>query len=125
MPTIGIIIPAYKRNYFSSSFPFFANQTYKPKFYVIFQNDNIEHLNLTLIQSMVNEPVYHIWMQNWNSYFFLNFKFSSVLPCDFILKYDDDQWPNDNNLNEFLVNNVKNKNIMFGLRKFVADKPIC
>lgn len=125
MPTIGIIIPAYKRNYFSSSFSFFANQTYKPKFYVIFQNDNIVHLNLTLIQNMVNEPVYHIWMQNWNSYFFLNFRFSSVLPCDFILKYDDDQWPNDNNLNEFLVNNAKNENIIIGLRSFVATKPIC
>ena len=125
IPDICIMIPTYKRNYFNESFSAFSNQTLKPKFYVIIQNDNKIHLNLSLIQKMVNEPVYHIWMVNWNSYFYLSLRISSVFPCDFILKYDDDQWPNDTHLNEKLINNIKNKNIILGLRSFVAEKPIC
>ena len=125
IPDICIMIPTYKRNYFNESFSAFSKQTLKPKFYVIIQNDNKMHFNLSLIQNMVNEPVYHIWMVNWNSYFYLSLRISSVFPCDFILKYDDDQWPNDTHLNEKLINNIKNKNIILGLRSFVAEKPIC
>jgi hypothetical protein len=65
-----IILPNFKRNYLSSSFSSFAKQTYKPKFYIIIQNDYRIQYNLSLIQEMVNQPVYHIWMQNWNSFFF-------------------------------------------------------
>ena len=72
--------PNFKRDYFSYSFPAFSKQTYKPKFYIIIQNDNRLTYNLTLIQKFVNQPVYHIWMQNWNSFFFLNHRISSVLP---------------------------------------------
>ena len=124
-PSLGIMIPAFKRDYFSNSFKSFSKQTFKPKFYIIIQNDNIKHFNLTNIQNMVNEPVYHIWMQNWNSFFFLNLRLSSILPCDFILKYDDDQWPNDIHLNEYLINSIRNKNIILGLRGFAIDKPVC
>ena len=62
MPSFCIMLPAFKRNYFSSSFPAFSNQTYKPKFYIIIQNENRIHYNLSLIQKMVYEPIYHIWM---------------------------------------------------------------
>jgi len=58
------MLPAFKRNYFSLSVPAFANQTYKPKFYVFIQNSNKEHFNMSYIKSMVNEIVFHIWMQN-------------------------------------------------------------
>jgi len=60
IPDICIMIPAFKRNYFNESFSAFSKQTLKPKFYVIIQNDNKIHFNLSLIQNMVNEPVYHI-----------------------------------------------------------------
>ena len=69
-PSICVILPNFKRNYFSYSFPAFSKQTYKPKFYLIIQNENRIYYNISLIQRMVNEPVYHIWMQNWNSFFF-------------------------------------------------------
>ena len=96
MPSLCIILPNFKRNYFSFSFPAFSNQTYKPKFYIIIQNENRIHYNLSLIQKMVNEPVYHIWMQNWNSFFFLNHRLSSVLPCDFVALYAEGRcwWQN-------------------------------
>ena len=61
-PSLCIMLPSFKRNYFSTSFPAFSNQTYKPKFYVFIQNDNRIHFNLSLFQSFVNEPIYHIWM---------------------------------------------------------------
>ena len=124
-PTLGIVIPAFKRDYFSLSFQEFSKQTFKPKFYVIIQNDNRKYFNLSLIQSFVDEPIYHIWMQNWNSFFFLNFRLSSVLPCDFILKYDDDQWPNDNYLHEYLIKSIKNKNMILGFRNYIVDNSIC
>lgn len=125
MPSLCIMIPAFKRNYFSSSFPAFSNQTYKPKFYIIIQNYNRMHYNLSLIQNMVKEPVYHIWMTNWNSFFFLNYRLSSVLPCDFILKYDDDQWPIDNTIQEKLINVAKGKNIIFGRGSFTIRQSFC
>ena len=124
-PSLCLIIPSFKRNYFSISFPAFDNQTYKPKFYVIIQNDNRLYYNLSLVQNMVNETVYHIWMQNWNSFFFLNHRLSSVLPCDFILKYDDDQWPIDNSIQHRLVSIAKGKNIIIGLRGYLMKKSHC
>lgn len=70
MPSFCIIVPSFKRNFFSSSFKAFSNQTYKPKFYIIIQNDNRINYNLSIIQKIVKEPVYIIWIQNWNSFFF-------------------------------------------------------
>ena len=64
LASLCIMLPNFKRNYFSFSFPAFSKQTYKPKFYVIIQNENRTYYNLTLIQKMINEPVYHIWMPN-------------------------------------------------------------
>jgi hypothetical protein len=124
-PSFCIILPAFKRNYFSSSFVAFSNQTYKPKFYIIIQNYNRIHLNLSLIQKLVNESVYHIWMQNWNSFFFLPHRFSSVLPCDFVLKYDDDQWPIDNTIQQRLLRIAKDKNIIIGRRGYLFNKSYC
>ena len=103
VPSLCIILPNFKRNYLSNSFSAFANQTYKPKCYIIIQNENRIHYNISLIQKIINEPIYHIWMQNWNSFFYLNHRLSSVFPCDFILKYDDDQWPKENTIQENLI----------------------
>jgi hypothetical protein len=124
-PSFCIMLPNYKRNYLSSSFTAFSKQTYKPKFYVIIQNDNRIHYNLSLIQKIVNEPVYHIWMSNWNSFFFLSLRLSSVLPCDFVLKYDDDQWPIDNTIQQKLISTAKGKNIILGKRGFSIKKSLC
>lgn len=123
--SLCIILPSFKRNYFSSSFSSFSKQTYKPKFYIIIQNENRIHYNLSLIQNMVKEPVYHIWMQNWNSFFFLNLRLSSVLPCNFLLKYDDDQWPNDNKLQKKLINIIKGKNIIIGGNGYLVKNSLC
>lgn len=69
IPSLCIILPNFKRNYLIYSFSAFAKQTFKPKFYIVIQNDNIIHYNISLIRKIVNEPIYHIWMQNW--FFFL------------------------------------------------------
>lgn len=124
-PSFCIMLPNFKRNYFSSSFKSFSNQTYKPKFYIIIQNENRIHYNLSLIKKMVKEPIYHIWIQNWNSFFFLNHRLSSVLPCDFILKYDDDQWPLDNTLQQRIINNAKNKNVIIGRVGYLVKNSYC
>ena len=124
-PSLCIILPNFKRNYLSYSFSEFSIQTYKPKFYLILQNDNRIHYNLSIIQKMVKEPIYHIWMQNFNSFFFLNHRLSSVIPCDFILKYDDDQWPSDNLLQEKLINLAKNKNVIIGNCGISIRKSYC
>jgi len=123
--SLCIMIPNFKRNYLSSSFSSFAKQTYKPMFYIIIQNDNRIQYNLSLIQKIVKEPVYHIWMQNWNSFFFLNLRLSSILPCDFILKYDDDQWPIDNTLQQRLIDTAKGKNIIIGNGGFSIKNKFC
>ena len=124
-PSVCIMLPTYKRNYFSFSMPAYAKQTYRPKFYVIIQNTCQIHFNMTIIQNMVNETVYHIWMKNWNSFFFLNHRFASFFPCDLILKYDDDQWPNDDNLQRNLIDKIKNKNIIMGGGAYNVKKSLC
>jgi len=125
IPSLCIMLPNFKRNYFSYSFPAFANQTFKPKFYLIIQNENRINYNISLIQKFVTEPIYHIWMQNWNPFFFLNHRLSSVLPCDFIMKYDDDQWPIDNNIQFNLIEEAKNKNMIIGYRGYSVQKSFC
>ena len=124
-PSLCIMIPTFRRNYFYLSMPAYASQTYKPKFYVIIQNTDRKHFNMSFIQNMVNETVYHIWMQNWNSFFFLNHRLASVFPCDIILKYDDDQWPNDVNLQKNLIDNIRNKNIIIGKGSMTVPKSLC
>ena len=124
-PSICTILPAFKRDYFLESMPSYSNQTYKTKFYVFLQNDNRRHFNLSLIQSFVDVPVYHIWMRNWNSFFFLNHRLSALFPCDFVMKYDDDQWPIDNTLQEKLVNNSKNENVIIGGRGLLINQFYC
>ena len=57
--------------------------------------------------------------------FFLIQRISSILPCDFVLKYDDDQWPNDNNLQKKLIKNIKNKNIILGFRGYTVKSSLC
>ena len=124
-PSLCIMIPAFKRNYFPNSFQAFDNQTYKPKFYVIIQNDHRIYLNISLLKDMIKQPIYHIWMKNWNFFFFLSLRFSSVFPCDFILKYDDDQWPNDTTLQENLINRIQNKNIIIGGGGLTVGQTLC
>ena len=124
-PSFCIMLPNFKRNYLSSSFFAFSNQTLKPKFYIIIQNENRIHYNISLLQKIVSEPIYHIWMQNWNPFFFLNHRISSVLPCDFVLKYDDDQWPIDNTLQQRLINTAKGKNDIIGGRWYSLPKSYC
>ena len=124
-PSLCIILPNFKRNYLFYSFSAFSKQTFKPKYYVLIQNENRIHYNISLIQKIVKEPIYHIWMQNWNSYFYLNLRLTSVFPCDFVLKYDDDQWPNEKTIQEKLINRVKNKNKIIGFRGYKVKTPLC
>ena len=123
--TLCLVIPTFKRNYLNFSFSSFSNQTYKPKFYLIIQNEDKMHYNLNLIQKNFKEKIFHIWIKNWNSFFFLNHRLISLLPCDFIIKYDDDQWPLDNLLHERLINLSKNKNIIIGGRGFFIQNSFC
>ena len=123
--TFCMMLPNFKRDYLSSSFSAFSNQTIKPKFYVIIQNHNRKHYNFSSIQKMVNEPIYHIWMQNWNPFFFLNHRLSSVFPCDFVLKYDDDQWPDDNTINQRAIDSARGQNAIIGHTGYTVGQSFC
>jgi len=120
--SLCILLPTFKRNYIYHSLLSLSNQSYKPSFYVIVQNDNRINFNLSHIQDIVKEKVYHIWMQNWNSYFYLIHRIASVFPCDYVLKYDDDQWPLDKTIHERLIKEVKNKNIIIAHRGYSIKK---
>ena len=125
MPTFCMMLPNFKRNYFSFSFPAFFNQTLKPKFYVVIQNHNRKYYDLSPFQRMVNEPIYHIWMQNWNPFFFLNHRLSSVFPCDFVLKYDDDQWPDNNTINQRAIESARGQNAIIGHIGYIVEHSFC
>ena len=57
--------------------------------------------------------------------FFLNHRLSSVFPCDFILKYDDDQWAIDNTIQERLLRAARGKNIIIGRGGYSVKKNYC
>jgi hypothetical protein len=56
---------------------------------------------------------------------FLNLRLSSVLPCDLVLKYDDDQWPRENTLQQRFINNVRGKNVIIGREGYLVRKSYC
>ena len=113
-----IFLPIFKRDYSYLSFTSFSKQTIKPIYYVIIQNENKIHYNITLLKTIIIQPIYHIWIKNWNSFFYLNHRLASLFPCEFIIKYDDDQWPNDIHLNQKLINSINGKNSIIGHRGF-------
>lgn len=117
-----IMLPIFKRNYTSLSFSAFSKQTLKPDFYIILQNENRLYINVSSLQNIVDKPIYHIWMQNWNSFFFLNHRLVSLLPCDFIIKYDDDQWPEDDDINQRLLNSIIGRNQIIGHRGTIIPR---
>lgn len=59
------------------------------------------------------------------SFFYLNHRLSSVFPCDFILKYDDDQWPKEDTIQKNLIEAAKNKNKIIGYRGYIVKKSYC
>jgi hypothetical protein len=58
-------------------------------------------------------------------FFFLNHRLSSVLPCDFVMKYDDDQWPIDNNIQQKLIDAAKDKNVIIGNGGYSVPESFC
>ena len=58
-------------------------------------------------------------------HFFLNHRLSSVFPCDFALKYEDDQWPIDNTIQQRLINNAKGKNVIIGFGGYLVGNSYC
>ena len=64
-------------------------------------------------------------MQNWNSFFFLNHRLSFLLPCDFVLQYDDDQWPLESTIHQKLLNNAKDNITITVERLFSVQKSFC
>lgn len=56
---------------------------------------------------------------------FLNLRLSSVFPCDFVLKYDNDQCPLDNTIQQRLIFSAKDKNIIIGLGGYLVKNLYC
>jgi hypothetical protein len=69
--------------------------------------------------------VLHVWLTNWNSFFFLTYVLMSFVPERFVLKIDDDQMPNDRaGLARFVAAAEKSDRII-GSGAYTATRPLC
>ncbi|KAH0784964.1 hypothetical protein GPJ56_010910 [Histomonas meleagridis] len=114
-PTLGLLLPQFKRKYIYNFITDYEKQTLLPEFYCIVQCENRITLDLARIRSKSSRPVYHIWGYNWSPLFLFPIFISSLFPVDFVMRWDDDQSPIDNNVHQSFVDEIKNDNSIIGM----------
>ncbi|OHT01862.1 hypothetical protein TRFO_07446 [Tritrichomonas foetus] len=114
------LLPTYKRSqYFSQSLSSLKKQTIQPKFYLMTQTRHHIMYDLNILQSYVDAPIYHFWTPNWNTFFLLANLITCLLDVDYIIRYDDDMWPMNPNVDENALKFINSRtDIMIGHGNF-------
>lgn len=124
-PKLAILMPHFKRVYTYQHLQEYAKQDFQPTFYLIFQNDNRFSLDFDNLSTIVQQPIYHIWLYNWNSLFFLSNYASSLFNVDFVYRYDDDMYSTEHGLHNRILKMANNKDVIIGDRFGFMNLPIC
>ncbi|KAH0790389.1 hypothetical protein GPJ56_005685 [Histomonas meleagridis] len=114
-PTIGVLLPQFKREYIYDFITSYEKQTILPEFYCLVQCENRVTFNIELIRSKSSRPVYHIWGYNWQLLFFYPLYISGLFPVDFVMRWDDDQMPDDVDIHKNFMNIIRDKNLIIGM----------
>jgi hypothetical protein len=121
---VAAVIPSFKRDYMGHLVAGLSGQTPRPTRIFIFQNRMHRLLDFTRIFSVASVPVIHIWLTNWNSFFFESYVFMSFLPERFVLKIDD-HIPTDHVSLASNVDTAVRENAVVGRGSATIDPPLC
>jgi hypothetical protein len=91
--TFAILLPNFKRQYITRTFNDLAGQTRQGSFILVFQNRAYQTYDFRALQPLSPVPIQHVWLTNWNSFFFMTYLPMAFLPYDYVLKVDDDFFP--------------------------------
>lgn len=105
---IGLILTVWKRPYLEKQLIQIMNQTVKPDFIIVFQNEN--HIN---IDDLVKKyKVIHV-KSSYNTKYFGRFSYFFTIPVDICIVMDDDIIPGVNCIKNY-VEQCLNKNAIIG-----------
>ena len=105
---IGLILTQWKRSYLEKQLIQIMNQTVKPDFIIVFQNEN--HIN---IDDLVKKyDVIHV-KSSYNTKYFGRFAYFFTIPVDICIVMDDDIIPGLNCIKNYLEQCI-NKNAIIG-----------
>ena len=104
---IGVIITVWKRQHLEKQLIQLSNQTIKPDYIVVFQNEN--HINVVDIVKKYN--VIHV-KSDYNTKFFGRFSYFFNLPVDICIAMDDDIIPGTNCIKNYVEQCVKHNAII-------------
>jgi hypothetical protein len=122
---VAAVIPSFKRDYMREIVAGLCEQTHPPARIFIFQNLMHVLLNFTRIFSVASVPVIHVWLTNWNSFFFESYVLMGFVPERFVLKIDDDHIPTDKVSLARFVDAAVRENVMVAPGGLTIDRPLC
>jgi hypothetical protein len=105
--TLAILLPVWKRNLLSDMLKALKQQTYQPDRIIVFQNQAHRTFDFRPLMKLCPVPLHHVWLTNWNSYFFMTYIPMGFLHEPYTLKMDDDQIPTDTRAIEKYVTIMK------------------
>ena len=105
---IGIILTQWKRNNLEKQLTSILNQTLKPDYLIVFQNEN--HINIDTLKKKYK--FIHV-KSDYNTKYFGRFAYLFTIPCDICIVMDDDIIPGNNCIKNY-VNQCIKKNAIIG-----------
>tara|TARA_B110000444_G_C18677457_1_gene518118 strand:+ start:31 stop:738 length:708 start_codon:yes stop_codon:yes gene_type:complete len=106
---IGIVLTQWKRNHLIHQLNSIYNQTLKPHYIVVFQNE--EHVDITPLKKKYN--FIHV-KSDYNTKYFGRFSYLFTLPIDICIVMDDDIIPGKNCLKNYVEQCIRKDAIIGG-----------
>jgi hypothetical protein len=105
--TVGVVLSQFKRNYLSKQIGLLLNQSFPVSEILVKQDLHFQNCGSVL------HNFYHVWMTNWDSYFYMRFLMPFLLKSDIIISFDDDIIPDRDGVFKF-VNSIHQTNRVTG-----------
>ena len=115
---IGVIITVWKRQHLEKQLIQLSNQTIKPDYIVVFQNEN--HINV--VDIVKKYKVIHV-KSDYNTKFFGRFSYFFNLPVDICVAMDDDIIPGINCIKNYVEQCIKHNAIIGGNGRYSHNNP--
>lgn len=117
-----VVLTQYKRNHLEKQLQQINNQTIKPDYLVVFQNEN--HIDISHLKEKYN--FIHI-KSDYNTKYFGRFASCFTFPVDICMVLDDDIIPGNNCLKNYMeqcidLNSIIGGNGRFGINNTSVDK---
>jgi hypothetical protein len=89
---LAVILPVWKRNYMQRMFETIKRQTRQPSRILVFQNEAHRVFDFSKFTEFNFSALHHVWLTNWNSFFYMTYVAMSFMRESYVLKIDDDMF---------------------------------